>query len=57
MNATVAKSFGWLQFAVQTLATVLANGVPHTLAAWSGLVVSIVTAIGVHAAASTDGAK
>lgn len=57
MNAQLAKSLGWLQFAVSTLASVFEHGIPTSPLGWLGILGTLATAGAVHAAASTDGSK
>lgn len=56
-NAQMAKIFGWAQFGIQTAGQVLGAGIPTTVMGWVALIGSLLTAVGVHTAASTDGAK
>lgn len=56
-NAIVSKLFGWSQFIATALATVFSNGLPTNTIGWVSVLGSLATAIGVHAASSTDGAK
>ena len=56
MNAAlIAKIFGWVQFLLPAAAAVATTGGPHGTAAWAGFAASLATAVGVHAASSTDG--
>lgn len=58
MNATnTGKIFGWAQFGLQVLGTVFAGGLPTGIVGWAGLLGSLATAVGVHAASSTDGTQ
>jgi hypothetical protein len=52
-----AKIFGWVQFGLQTVAQVSTGGVPHNWHDWLSLIASGALAVGMHAAASTDGTK
>lgn len=56
-NAQLGKIFGWGQFVLQTVAQVIANGIPTGPLGWIGLIGSLATAVGIHAAAKTDGSK
>lgn len=56
-SSAVGKYLGWGQFVLQALASVFEHGVPTTPFAWLGLLGSFATAIGLHAASSTDGSK
>lgn len=56
-SANTAKIFGWLQFALTMFGSILAGGIPHGVAAVATAVGSLATAVGVHAASSTDGQK
>lgn len=56
-SAVVGKVLGWGQFAFQLLGQLFAGGIPTTPVGWLGLAGSLATAIGLHAASSTDGAK
>jgi hypothetical protein len=55
--AAVGKIVGWGQFLFQVLGSVFGGGIPTTVVGWLGLAGSLATAVGIHAAASTDGAK
>lgn len=57
MKQITAKIFGWAQFALITIGELFAHGLPTSVAGWVTLLGSLTTAIGVHAASSTDGAK
>ena len=57
MNASLAKAFGWLQFAANVLPQVFAHGIPTNPIAWIGLFGSLAGAVGIHTAANTDGTK
>lgn len=57
MNSNLAKIFGWGQFGLQVVGTAVQQGLPHGLFGWLGLVTSLLTAVGVHAASATDGVK
>lgn len=57
MNANLAKIFGWAQFGLTTVSQVLSTGVPHNAQGWVGMLGSLLMAVGIHAAGSTDGAK
>jgi len=52
----LAKIGGWAQFGVAVLDKVVATHPTH-LTDWLALTVSLLAAVGIHAAASTDGAK
>lgn len=56
-TSTVAKIFGWFQFGMQAVAQVAQNGAPHGWGAWVVMIGSLATAVGLHAAAGTDGSK
>lgn len=56
MNAALlAKIFGWAQFVLPVIAQVSSSGSPHGFAGWAATLGSLFAAVGVHAAASTDG--
>jgi hypothetical protein len=55
--ALIGKILGWGQFLFQVLGQVFAGGLPHGTVGWLGLAGSLATAVGLHAASSTDGAK
>ena len=59
--STWAKIAGWMQFAIVTFSQVAqqfgTSGAPHGAFNWIGLGASLLTAIAVHGAASTDGTK
>ena len=57
MNSVWAKIAGWLQFALQAGNQVTTAGSPHGWAAWLTTLASLAAAVGIHAAASTDGTK
>lgn len=48
---------GWGQFGLQLFGQVASQGLPHSAIGWVGLVGSLAMAVGMHAAASTDGLK
>lgn len=56
-SATVGKILGWGQFLFQVLGSAFGAGIPTTVVGWLGLAGSLATAVGIHAASSTDGAK
>jgi hypothetical protein len=55
MNSTVAKVSGWMQFAAQLASQMASTGLPHNTVGWVSLVGSLIVAIGMHAAGSTNG--
>lgn len=56
MNLSViGKITGWGQFALQLLGQVATTGLPTGAFGWLGLLTSLATAVGIHAASSTDG--
>jgi len=57
VNSTVAKVAGWLQFAGQFFSQVASSGLPHNAVGWAGLAGSLLLAVGMHAAGTTDGSK
>lgn len=57
MNSTVAKIAGWLQFVGQLAAQTAAGGLPTSTVGWIAFGSSLAAAIGIHAAATTDGTK
>ena len=56
-SALVGKVMGWGQFALQCFAQLATAGLPHNAIGWVSTLGSLAMAVGVHAAASTDGAK
>lgn len=56
-NSNIAKIFGWGQFGLNTVGTLIGNGLPHGAFGWLGILTSLLTAVGVHAASTTDGTK
>ena len=58
-NHILAKILGWAQFGVQLFSQVAQQvqpgGAPHGAFSWITLLSSLGVAVGVHAAASTDG--
>lgn len=56
-TSTWAKIAGWAQFALQSLGQVAQGGAPHGALSWIGLIGSLVTAVAIHGASSTDGGK
>lgn len=52
-----AKIGGWAQFALQLLGQVSSGQMPHGAMGWIGLAGSLLAAVGIHGAASTDGTK
>ncbi len=57
MKSAFAKIAGWAQFALQLMGQVGQQGVPHGWAQWAVLFGSFATAVGIHHASGTDGAK
>ena len=57
MTHVLAKIGGWAQFALQLLAQFSQAGTPHGWAQWLTVVASGLAAVGIHAAANTDGTK
>ena len=57
MKSVLAKIMGWGQFALQLVAGVSQGGAPHGWAGWLAYAGSLAAAIGIHAAAGTDGTK
>jgi hypothetical protein len=57
MNHWLAKIAGWTQFGLTALNQLSQAGTPHGWAAWLTTIASGVLAVGVHAAAKTDGTK
>jgi hypothetical protein len=55
--ALIAKIFGWAQFLVPVLSQAATGGSPHGFAGWATLVGSLLGAVGIHAASSTEGTK
>lgn len=56
-SALVGKVMGWGQFGLQCFQQLATTGVPHTTLGWLTTIGSLVMAVGMHAAASTDGTK
>lgn len=56
-NTHLGKIFGWGQFALNTLGQLFTNGIPTNALGWLSLLGSLATAVGLHAASSTDGQK
>ena len=60
-TSTWAKVAGWAQFAVVTFGQVAqqfgTSGTPHGAWNWVAFAASLGTAVAVHGAANTDGAK
>jgi hypothetical protein len=56
MNSILGKVFGWAQFAL-TGTQQLAGNLPHGWVGWLTTAGSLLTAIAIHGASSTDGAK
>jgi hypothetical protein len=58
MTHTIAKIFGWSQFALNIVGNAISTqGAPHGAAGWLSLIGSLILAGGIHAASSTDGSK
>jgi hypothetical protein len=56
MTHWIAKIGGWAQFALQ-LGAQVAQNTPHGWQSWLTMAGSLLAAVGIHAASSTDGAK
>jgi len=57
MTHIFAKIGGWAQFALTLLAQFSQQGTPHGWAGWLAAIGSLAAAVGIHAAANTDGTK
>lgn len=56
-NALLAKIAGWGQLVQNGVGQIAAGGLPTTALGWISLIGSVMTAVGIHAAAKTDGVK
>jgi hypothetical protein len=57
MKSFWAKAAGWAQFALTAAPALFGHGLPHGFDGWIRFAASALTAVAVHHAASTDGAK
>lgn len=53
MAGTLAKVFGWLQFAGNTAGALAKSGLPHGVFGWISFAVPLASAIAIHAASKS----
>jgi hypothetical protein len=56
MNSILGKILGWGQFALAGVSSIQ-QAAPHTVTSWLTLAGSLLTAVALHGASSTDGVK